>query len=127
MIRGIGWRRKDDWTENVTWYTFPSRQATRQSERKIPVSVNLPDRLSIDKDSPHYDPIYKRVGVRLNGVERDNVFEYCVSEGWARVIAHGDKRDRRGKVLTFKITGTVEPHLMPDTEPEVIVIEGRAS
>ena len=70
----------------------------------------LPDRLSINPKSPHYnEEILKRhVGIRFNGVERTNVEEYCVSEGWIRVAA-GKGLDRRGNPLLIKMSGTVEP------------------
>jgi hypothetical protein len=70
----------------------------------------LPDRLSIDPKSPHYnEEVLKRnVGIRFNGAERNNVEEYCVSEGWIRVAA-ARARDRRGNPLVMKIRGTVEP------------------
>jgi hypothetical protein len=70
----------------------------------------LPDRLSVNPNSPHYnEEILKRnVGIRLNGVEKTNVEEYCISEGWIRIAA-GRGVDRRGNPLTMKINGTVEP------------------
>ena len=43
------------------------------------------------------------------GEDKTNVDEYCVSEGWVR-LALGDKRDRRGKPLTIKLSGPVEPY-----------------
>jgi hypothetical protein len=43
------------------------------------------------------------------GVEKTNVAEYCVSEGWIRVEA-GKGKDRHGNPLTIKLTGTVEPY-----------------
>ena len=51
------------------------------------------------------------VGVRFNGVERDDVEEYSVAEGWIRVQA-GKARDRRGNPMTLKINGTVEPYFL---------------
>jgi hypothetical protein len=70
-----------------------------------------PDRLSTDPDSPYYDAdvLARNVGVRFRGEDKTNVDEYCVSEGWVR-LALGDKRDRRGKPLTMKLNGTVEPY-----------------
>jgi hypothetical protein len=72
----------------------------------------LPDRLSTDPESPFYDEALLRrgVGVRFKGVERNNVEEYCVSEGWVRVTA-GNARDRHGRPLTIKVSGPVEPYL----------------
>lgn len=75
----------------------------------------LPDRLSNDPRSPHYDAdlLERGVGIRFNGVERNNVEEYCVSEGWVRVIA-GRALDRRGQPMTMKLKGTVEAFLRDD-------------
>ena len=74
------------------------------------MSEVLPDRLSVNPKSPHYnEEILKRnVGIRFNGTEKTNVEEYCVSEGWIRVVA-GRGVDRRGNPLLVKISGTVEP------------------
>lgn len=71
----------------------------------------LPDRLSNDPSSQHYDAalLDRGIGIRFNGVDRTNVEEYCVSEGWVRVIA-GKALDRRGQPMTMKLKGTVEPY-----------------
>jgi Protein of unknown function (DUF3297) len=71
----------------------------------------LPDRLSNDPRSPYFDAeVLKRdVGIRFKGAERNNVEEYCVSEGWIRVAA-GKAKDRYGNPLTIKLTGEVEPY-----------------
>ena len=70
-----------------------------------------PDRLSVDPDSPYYDAevLARNVGVRFKGEEKTNVDEYCVSEGWVRVTA-GKGLDRKGKPLTLKLNGPVEPY-----------------
>jgi hypothetical protein len=70
-----------------------------------------PDRLSTDPASPYYDAdvLARNVGVRFRGEEKTNVDEYCVSEGWVR-LAVGAARDRRGKPLTIKLNGAVEPY-----------------
>ena len=74
-------------------------------------SDTLPDRLSTDPRSPHFNAeVLKRdIGVRFKGVDRNNVEEYCVSEGWVRVAA-GNAKDRYGNPLTIKLTGLVEPY-----------------
>jgi hypothetical protein len=81
------------------------------------MSDTLPDRLSADPTSPHYDAalLERGVGVRFKGVERTNVEEYCVSEGWVR-LAVGNTRDRKGRPLTIKLQGTVEPYLRDQPE-----------
>jgi len=70
-----------------------------------------PDRLSADPASPYYDTacLERGVGVRFKGVERTNVEEYCVSEKWVR-LSVGSTRDRKGRPLTIKLAGEVEPY-----------------
>lgn len=69
----------------------------------------LPDHLSCDPRSPHHvRAVFEHdIGIRFNGVERHDVEEYCISEGWIRVPA-GKTRDRRGQPLLIKIKGQVE-------------------
>lgn len=73
---------------------------------------SLPDRLSTDPNSPFYDEalLARGVGVRFKGVEKTNVEEYCVSEGWVRLSA-GKAKDRFGNPMTIKLRGPVEPYL----------------
>lgn len=68
-----------------------------------------PDRLSTDPKSPWFDQalLQRGVGIRFKGVERTNVEEYCISEGWVRV-AIGKTVDRRGNPMTMKLSGPVE-------------------
>ena len=68
-----------------------------------------PDRLSNDSRSPFYngESLKRDVGIRFKGVEKTNVSEYCVSEGWIRVEV-GKTKDRYGNPLTIKLTGPVE-------------------
>ena len=79
----------------------------------------LPDRLSLDPRSPYHDAalLERGVGIRFNGSERTNVEEYCISEGWIRVVA-GRSLDRRGNPMTMKLQGTVEPYLSDALSPE---------
>lgn len=74
--------------------------------------TQMPDRLSLDPRSPHFDGDLLQKGVRINfnGVEKTNVEEYCVSEGWIKVAA-GRSRDRHGNPMTLKLKGKVEPFL----------------
>ena len=77
-----------------------------------PRPEDLPDHLSTDPNSPHYnaDVLAHEIGIRFNGNEKTNVEEYCVSEGWIRV-AVGKTVDRKGNPLTIKLKGKVEPYL----------------
>jgi hypothetical protein len=78
----------------------PQAQTTRPA---------LPDRLSVDASSSFYNAtVFEHdVGIRFNDVEKTNVEEYCVSEGWIRVPA-GKALDRKGRPLMIKLKGKVE-------------------
>ena len=69
----------------------------------------IPDHLSVDPRSPHHvAAVFERdIGIRLNGQERFDVEEYCISEGWVKV-ASPKVKDRKGKPLMMKIKGKVE-------------------
>ena len=81
------------------------------------MSDEFPDRLSVDPNSPYYnaDILARDVGIRFKGVEKTNVEEYCISEGWIRV-AVGKTVDRHGAPLTMMLRGKVEPYLREATE-----------
>jgi len=72
----------------------------------------LPDRLSNNPRSKFYNAelLERGIGIRFNGEEKDNVEEYCLSEGWIRVSA-GKALDRKGNPMTIKLSGTVEAYL----------------
>jgi hypothetical protein len=76
------------------------------------MSDEMPDRLSQDQKSPYYnkDILERGVGIRFNGAEKTNVWEYCVSEGWIRVVA-GAALDRKGNPMTLLLKGKVEPYI----------------
>ena len=71
----------------------------------------FPDRLSVNPNSPYYNEeiLQHDIGVRFKGVEKNNVEEYCVSEGWVR-LAVGTAKDRHGNPMTVKLKGPVEPY-----------------
>ena len=75
------------------------------------MSNTPPDRLAADPASPYYDAalLARGIGVRFKGEEKTNVEEYCVSEGWVR-LAVGQTTDRRGKPMTIRLRGAVEPY-----------------
>jgi hypothetical protein len=74
-----------------------------------------PDRLSVNPKSPFFDEavLQRGVGIRFKGVEKTNVEEYCVSEGWVR-LSVGKSVDRHGNPLTMKMNGPVEPYFRDD-------------
>lgn len=69
----------------------------------------LPDHLSIDPRSPFYkaEIFEHEIGILFNGKERNDVEEYCISEGWVKV-ASPKALDRRGQPLLIKQKGQVE-------------------
>ncbi|WP_106638560.1 DUF3297 family protein [Allosphingosinicella vermicomposti] len=75
------------------------------------MSDTPPDHLSLNPRSPHFnlELLQRGVGIRFNGVEKTNVEEYSVSEGWIKVAA-GKAVDRHGHPVTIKLKGTVEPY-----------------
>ncbi len=78
----------------------------------------LPDRLSNNPKSPYYDAalLERGVGIRFKGVDKTNVEEYCVSEGWVR-LSVGTTVDRKGNPLTMKVSGPVEPYFRDAPAP----------
>src|SRR5205085_11514721 len=64
----------------------PPREATTMTEESAaPAPAEAPpDRLAINPSSKFYDEalLARGVGIRFNGQEKNNVEEYCVSEGW---------------------------------------------
>jgi hypothetical protein len=81
------------------------------------MSSNPPDRVSNDPRSPYYDSavLERGIGIRLNGQEKNNVEEYCISEGWVRVPV-GKSRDRRGNPMTMKVKGEVVAYFHGEPE-----------
>ena len=69
----------------------------------------LPDHLSADPRSPHHvAAVFAHdIGIRLNGAERRDVEEYCMSEGWVKVPA-GKAVDRKGQPMMLKLKGVVQ-------------------
>ena len=82
----------------------PTPQDTPQAARP-----ELPDHLSVDPRSPHHVPaIFEHeIGIKLNDKERNDVSEYCISEGWVKVPA-GKTLDRKGMPMLIKLKGAVE-------------------
>src|SRR5882724_2916502 len=97
--------------DGKTGRAHQGNRGTAVNEKSDTMSDQLPDRLSTDPKSPYYnaDVLSREVGIRFKGVEKTNVEEYCVSEGWVRVTA-GAAKDRYGNPLTIKVHGPVEPY-----------------
>ena len=98
--------------------------ASESAPASTPSTATLPDRLSLDPRSPHFNSDVLQGGVRINfnGVEKTNVEEYCISEGWIKIAA-GRSRDRNGNPMTLKLKGVVEPFVgvagSPDEAPGI--------
>jgi Protein of unknown function (DUF3297) len=84
-------------------------EATASPASEAAQALPLPDHLSIDPRSPHYlaAALEREIGIRLNGKERFDVEEYCISEAWVKVPA-GKTLDRKGRPLLIKVKGKVE-------------------
>ncbi len=82
---------------------------TPQAAPQTDAPEALPDRLCTDPKSPFYNEklLERGVGVLFKGVEKTNVHEYCVSEGWVRLVA-GNAMDRKGNPITIRLSGPVE-------------------
>jgi len=78
-----------------------------------------PDRLSVDPRSPHYNEavLQRGIGIRFRGVERTNVVEYCVSEGWVETHV-GKTVDRHGQPMKFRHRGAVEAYFQDQAAGE---------
>ena len=79
-------------------------------QNSVPAGADVPpDRLAISPMSPHFDAdkLQRGIGIRFKGVVRNNVDEYCISEGWVKVQA-GKTMDRKGRPLLLKLNGPVE-------------------
>lgn len=96
----------------MTDITPESNAESNAESNREATTPELPDRLSSDPNSPYFNVelLQRGVGIRFNGVDKNNVEEYCVSEGWVRVAA-GAARDRYGRPMTLKLKGKVEPYL----------------
>ena len=70
---------------------------------------DLPDRLSVNPNNPHYvEEVFEHnIGILLNGKERFDVEEYCISEGWVK-IPSPKALDRRGQPLMMTLKGVVK-------------------
>ena len=81
----------------------------------------IPDRVSLNPDSPWFWPGYTRLGLMLDGAEqRGDVHEFCVSEGW--IVRRC--RNRMGQFMIengeFKLEqlfGEVSPYVKSRPEP----------
>jgi len=72
----------------------------------------IPDRVSLEGNSPYFFADWRKIGVRIDGGESQSVVEFCVSEGWARTqIYHGGRpKMERGRFVTVTRRGVIEPY-----------------
>jgi hypothetical protein len=90
----------------------PDPEPQPDPDTPVVASDAIPDRVSLEDDSPYYFPKWRQLGVRHNGGECNSVVEFCVSEGWIRTqIFHGGRpKAERGKFVTVTRRGTIEPY-----------------
>ena len=83
------------------------------------MSDTPPDRLATNPRSPFHDldVLARGIGIRFKGVEKTNVEEYCISEGWVRLPV-GKSLDRRGNPMTMKFTGEVVVWFLDAPSPD---------
>lgn len=83
------------------------------------MSDQPPDRMCADPRSRFHnaEALERGIGVRFKGVERTDVEEYCVSEGWVRLIM-GKQVGRNGLPLTMKMQGEVIPYFRDRPHPK---------
>ena len=83
-----------------------------------------PDRLAASPKSPFYDEaiLERGVGIIFAGVEKTNVEEYCVSEGWVRLAA-GNAKTRTGEPMTIKLRGEVKPFFRDAAQTDAAPID----
>ncbi|WP_213981283.1 DUF3297 family protein [Sphingomonas sp. dw_22] len=91
------------------------------------MSDTPPDRLSVNQNSPYFqrELLERGIGIRFKGIQRRDVEEYCISEGWIRA-ALGNKVDRKGNPLTIKLIGPVEAWFERPAEGEAAADEAGA-
>ena len=83
---------------------------------KPEIDPDIPDRICVERDSRHYANVGSMLGIRIDGVETENVVEYCISKGWVRVgrMVNGKLARTlggRGRPITDDRSGvTVEPY-----------------
>jgi hypothetical protein len=96
--------RRSKWHRQAVGHPGQSASMSDPTDRPT-----LPDRLSTDPRSPYHlaAAFEHEIGIRLNGKERHDVEEYCISEGWVKVPA-GKTRDRHGQPLLITLKGKVE-------------------
>lgn len=72
----------------------------------------IPDRVALEH-GPHYFKWTKKIGVKIDGVVVFNCFEFCVSQGWARLGLTDNKgrwRKERGRTTCVMKYGKIEPY-----------------
>lgn len=102
----------------------PERRLTVLPEPAHPEEI--PDRVCIEQDSPHFFEHYPLLGVLIDGSMSNRVIEFCRSEGWARLGQHDHrgrlKRSSLGKVITTRVEAEITPYWRDGPVPEVAVV-----
>lgn len=78
----------------------------------------IPDHVSLERTSPYYWSGYRKIGVKIDGlIRRQDVVEFCVSEGWAMVqvktamgVRVPDPATNGQTFLLRRVEGVIEPY-----------------
>jgi small subunit ribosomal protein S20 len=89
------------------------RSEMRTFVRKVEEALEAKDASGAATALHEAEPLVARAAQK--GMERDDVEEYCISENWIRAPV-GKTRDRKGNLLTIRMTGPVEAYFL--TTPE---------
>lgn len=101
-------------TDQTTYMVASPEESERRLEEMLNPTPStdfdgLPNRLSIDRSSPHHTSCGAYVGVKIDGVEAPNCIEFCVSEGWVRLGNPANARVSQREIETApKQYGKVE-------------------
>ena len=101
--------------------TYAEGAAAEESDSEVPATSGIPKlpngvpaRLCVEKGHPDFDECYTRIGVKFNGIERkSDVYAYDVAAGFIRVHIRDNKgrwKQSRGRFVTVKLNGVVEPY-----------------
>ena len=113
--------RRDDCPGNRQLETYAEGAAAEESDSEVPATSGIPRlpngvpaRLCVEKGHPDFDECYTRIGVKFNGGERkSDVYAYDAAGGFIRVHIRDNKgnwKKSRGRFVTVKLNGVVEPY-----------------
>jgi hypothetical protein len=97
----------------------PVMESLKERRKRIKLFADdvIPDRVSLERNSPYFWHAYRKIGVKIDGViRRADVVEFCVSEGWAMVqvkkmgLRVPDPATNGRTFLLERVQGVIEPY-----------------